>query len=246
MKLLSPITTRLVLAAAVVLAVGHPARPATDVDSPPTLHGCLSKNPRLALSAPEIPIQQEDGWVGIKTNEGILFVWNVRGLYFTLSLKGKDIKPLNDPEHIFFSVDGMVFQVQLAEIRDFAPDAKEKKLNDKSILAAHRDWEAKFLEELLKRKLQVQNFNVRLSSGTDASLWQFDMPEGMNAEAKKQVYLTVVSKDYVMLLNNVVTATTSDDVARKFLLETIATLKISPTPIDVKKLSESIRQGVAP
>jgi hypothetical protein len=230
-------TKRFLLVAAVLLAITCP--PLTRASSP-------DQNQAFTFSAVNIPLQQEDGWVAIKTNEGILFVWNVRGLYFTLTIKGKEIKPLEDPEHIFFNVDGMIFQVQLASIRDFAPDAKEKKLDDKSILAAHRDWESKFIEGLLGSKLTVRAFNAKLSSGSDASLWQFDMPAGMNAEAKKQVYLTIVSKDYVLLLNSVATATTSDDVARKFLLDTIATLKISPTPIDITKLSESIRNGVAP
>lgn len=226
-------TTRIVLVIAVLLAVNLPVRPAN------------AWRP-LTSSVRYGSLDQEDGWVAIKTDEGVLFVWNVRGLYFTLSIKGKEIKPLNDPEHIFFSVDGMVVQIQLASIRDFAPDAKEKKLGDKAILAAHRDWESKFMEGLLGKTLKVQVFSVRLSSGSDASLWQFDMPEGMDAEAKKQVYLTVVSKDYVLLLNCVATATISDDEGRKFLLDTIATLKISPTTIDVKKLSESIRKGVVP
>ena len=66
------------------------------------------------------------------------------------------------------------------------------------------------------------------------------------SDAKKQLYLTVVSKDYVLLLNGVATAAISEEVVRKFLLDTIATLKISPTPIAVKKLSESIRKGTGP
>jgi hypothetical protein len=234
-------TTRLILIAAVLLVGSYPVRPANARHS-----GNPSKQTSLKDQAQATPSEQEDGWVAIKTDEGVLFVWNVRGLYFTLSLKGKEIKPLNDPEHIFFSVDGLIFQVQLAAVRDFAPDAKTTKLDDRAILAAHRDWEAKFIEDLLKSKLKVQNFNAKLSSGSDASLWQYDMPEGMNAEAKKQIYLTVVSKDYVLLLNGVSTATISDEVVRKFLLDTIATLKISPTPVDLKKLSDSIRQGVAP
>src|SRR6266550_2508103 len=53
---------------------------------------------------------QEDGWASIQTNDGMLFVWNVRGLYFSLAVKGKEIKPLDDPDHIFFAVDGRVLQ----------------------------------------------------------------------------------------------------------------------------------------
>lgn len=189
---------------------------------------------------------QEDGWVAIKTGEGMLFVWNVHELHFTLAVKGKNIKPLNDPDHIFFTGDDMGLQIQVAAIREFAPDAKEKKLDDRTILAAHRDWEATFVEGLLKSKIQLHTFNVRLSNGGDASLWQFDMPEGMNADAKSQLYVTVVREGYVVMLNCEATATISEEAARKFLLETMATLKTSPDAIDVKKLSESVRKGVTP
>lgn len=192
-------------------------------------------------------LQQEDGWSAIKTDEGILFVWNQPGLNFSISIKGKEVKPLNDPEHIFFSVDGRVLQIQLARITDFAPDAKETKLDDKAILAAHRDWEAKYIEELIHSKLTVRTFNTKLNNGADALIWQFDMPKEMKAEAQKQLYLTLVAKDYVLLLNSATTAVGLQDVdGGWFLLDTIATLKISATPIDVKKLSESIRAGNKP
>lgn len=189
---------------------------------------------------------QEDGWTALKTHEGVLFVWNLRGLYFTLSLKGKEIKPIDDPDHIFFNVDGRILQIQLASINDFAPEAKQKKLDDKSILATHRDWEAKFIEGLIKSKLTVQTFNAKLSDGSEALMWQFDMPEGMNVEAKKQLYVTVVKNDYVLMLNSVATAAITDSDGRKYLLDTLSTFKPSPTPIDLKQLSESLRKGVGP
>ena len=226
-------TTKFVLVAAALLAASFPGTPANAWQP-------------IAYWAPSVPLQQEDGWAALKLDEGILFVWNRPDIHFTVTVKGKEIKPLNDPDHIFFNVDDRVFQIQLASIAEFAPDAKEKKLDDKSILAAHRDWESKFIEGLLHSKLKVQVFSAKLSSGNDAALWQFDMPDGMNADAKKQVYLTIVSKPYVLLLNSVATAAISDDVTRKFLLDTMATLKISATPIDVKKLSESIRAGSKP
>lgn len=198
-------------------------------------------------SAPSrVSPQQEDGWVAIKTDDGILFVWNVHELHFTLAVKGKDIKPVDDPDHIFFTVDDKALQIQVAPIREFAPDAKEKKLDDRAILIAHRDWESTFVEGLLKSKVQLHTFNVRLSTSGEASLWQFDMPAELHAEAKTQLYLTVVRGDYVVMLNCEATATVSDETARKFLMDTMATLKTSPDAIDVKKLAESLRKGVAP
>jgi hypothetical protein len=212
---------------------------------------CLTENSANAAlrnghQVTEVIPPQEDGWAAIKTDDGLLFVWNLNGLYFTLAIKGKEVKPLNDPEHIFFNVDGRILQIQLASIKEFAPDAKQKKLDDKLILSAHRDWEANFIEGLIKSKLTVQTFNAKLSNGSAALMWQYDMPEGMNAESKKQLYVSAVKNDFVLMLNSVATAAISDADGRKFLMDTIATFKLSPTPIDVKQLSESIRKGVRP
>lgn len=197
---------------------------------------------RVAAVSP----QQEDGWVTITTGDGVVFVWNAHGLFFSLAIKGKEIKPLEDPDHTFLSVDGRVLQIQTAAITNFAPDAQEKKLDDKAILAAHRDWESKYIEDLIHGKLKVRTFNAKLSNGNDALMWQFDMPPGLNAAAQKQLYLTLVLKDHVLMLNSESTADISDADGRKFLLDTIATLKVSPTPIDVKQLAESIRAGNKP
>jgi hypothetical protein len=199
-----------------------------------------------ALPAGLVPIQDAPPISAIKSADGYVLVWNGPDLHFTLAIKGKDIKPLPDSERVFFQVDGMVFQVQLAQISQFAPNAKETKLDNKAILAAHRDWETKYLEDTLGFKLKVQSSNASLESGGDALLWQYDMPEAMKVEAKKQVYLTVVSGDYVLVLNSVVTATVSEAQARKLLQDALATLKTSAVEIDVKKLAESIRNGVAP
>jgi len=230
-RLLIRMTTQFALIAALLLIVTISVPTRVRSATYPTL-GLTTQN--------DLPVN------AIKTIDGYLLVWNRPDLHFTVLIKGKDVKPLNDSEHVFFNVDGMVFQIQLASVSEFAPDAKEKKLDDKAILAAHRDWESKFIEGLLSSKLKVQSLNTKLSNGGEASLWQFDMPEGMNVEARKQLYLSVVSGDYVVLLNSVVTAAISEETARKFLLDTMATLKFSSTPIDVKKLSESIRKSVGP
>ena len=197
-------------------------------------------------ASPRASFQQTDGWALITTADGVLFVWNVHELHFTLAVKGKDIKRVNDPDHIFLNVDGKILQIQAVEIRDFAPDAKVKKLDDKAVLTAHRDWESKYIEGLLGNKLTLHSFSVNTSALGAASLWEFDMPEGMNAEVKMQSYVTVVRGDYVVMLNGEATNTISEAEVRKFLLDTFATLKISEVPFDVKKLSESIRAGRNP
>lgn len=190
-------------------------------------------------------IQQDEGRAAIKTADGFLFVWNRPDIHFTISIKGVDVKPIGDPDHVFFNVDGKVLQIQLAQISEFVPDAKTKKLDDQSILAAHRDWETRYVEGLLNSKLVVQSSATKVN-GNEALAWQYDVPAAIRADTRKQLYLTTVSGDYVLLINSVATDTVSDEVARKFLLDTAATLKTSPTTIDVKKLAEAIKAGGKP
>jgi hypothetical protein len=191
--------------------------------------------------------QQENGINAIKTADGFVLVWNQPDIHFTLGVKGKDVRPLNSTEHVFFNVDGVVFQVQSVAISEFVKDAQKKKLNDMSILLAHRDWEWQFIEStLLGKKLNVQTVPQKLSNAGEGLLWKFEMPampKVANSSAKEQIYLTVVSGDHVILLNSVVEGAISESAAQKFLLDTISTLKVSSKPINLQDLQESIRKG---
>jgi hypothetical protein len=188
--------------------------------------------------------QEQDGWTALKTDDGLLFIWNRKDISFTLSIKGHDIKPMDSRENIFFAVDGLPFQIQSLPIGNFAPEARKNKLDDKAILFAHRDWESNFIaDELLHKKLAVQSSSVTLANGSEGLIWQFDMPKEVGGDAKKQIYLTRVNKGYVILLNSIINDTFPEEVVRKFLVDTINTLKVSDAQIDVKKLQESLRKG---
>ena len=191
--------------------------------------------------------QQENGVNAIKTADGFLLVWNQPDIHFTLGIKGKEVRPLNSTEHVFFNLDGVVFQAQCVAISEFINDAQKQKLNDMSILLAHKDWESQFIEStLLGKKLNVQTVPQKLSNGGEALLWKFEMPTMpavANSSVKEQIYLTVVTGDHVILLNTVVDEAISESTAQKFLLDTISTLKVSSKPINVQELQESIRKG---
>lgn len=191
---------------------------------------------------------QQDGWTALKTEDGILFIWNRPGLGFTLSVKGNDVRPLEGGPNIFFSVDGLVLQIQSLPISDFAPNARKDKLDNKAILAAHRDWESTFIEtELLHKKITVQSSSDKLADGSEVLIWQYELPEGLrNPDAQKQVYTSIVARDFVILLNSVVGQGGSDATVRTFLLSNLATLRFGADPIDVSKVQEAIRKGQRP
>ena len=68
------------------------------------------------------------------------------------------------------------------------------------------------------------------------------MPKGLDAEAKKQIFLTVVSGNHVLLLNGVVTDKFEEKTVRQILVSTMSTLKVSPIPIKLREVQESIRK----
>jgi hypothetical protein len=188
--------------------------------------------------------QEEDGPVAIKTQDGYLLVWNAPDIHFMLSVKGKEVKAMNSTEYVFFNVDGMAFQVQSVAVGKFLGETDKQTSSDLQILTAHRDWESQFIEnELLRKKLDVQSTSLKLTDGSQALLWRFNMPEGISTEVKSQMYLAMVRSGHVILLNGSVPKNAEESAVQKFLVDSGATLKLSPSRINVRDLAESIRKG---
>jgi hypothetical protein len=192
-----------------------------------------------AWSVPASPQADGNGVAAIKTGDGYLVVWNQPDIHFTLTLKGKDVRPMGSPGgSAAFTVDGVVFQIQSVAISEFIKNARKQKLTDQAILTAHRDWESQYLEHTVGTKLDVTTVPQQLSIGSPGLLWKFDMPKTKGSE---QMYLTTVSGNNVVILNAFVAEKTPESAVQKLLLDTISTLNVSPRPIDVLKLRESIR-----
>lgn len=183
----------------------------------------------------------------IKSAKGILVVWNEPGNYYTIEVVGNNIQPAAQPPPIYFQVDGRFLQIQTAWKSDFLKEEKGKSPDDKAVLTAHRDWEADYMSQLLKTKLKFVSEWVKLSDGTDALWWTSDVPEKLRTSetsAKKQLYLSVVKRDQVLLLNSVVTRDDNNEKAiRQFLLDTMKTMKSSDKPLSLKEASEQIKKG---
>ena len=112
--------------------------------------------------------------------------------YYILEIKGKDVRQTST-ERKFFSVDGMFLQIVDVPLENVLQAAKRQDLDDKAILEAHRDWEAKFMQGEYKAKLKIESSWQKLTNGKDALLWQANIPESATGIVKKQVYLTLVT-----------------------------------------------------
>ena len=177
----------------------------------------------------------------IKTAKGVLVVWNEPGNYYTIEIKGNRITPAQQPK--LFQVDGKFLQIQTSERKEFLKNPNDKTLDDKAILTAHRDWERDYVAGLLKSDLKVESEWAKLPGGQDVLWWSFNMPKVTGTQsAKRQLFLTVVKRDHVFVLNSALTDLADAKDTKQLLLETLLTLKPSDKPLSLQKASEQVKK----
>jgi hypothetical protein len=179
----------------------------------------------------------------IKTAGGFLVVSNEPGNYYTIEVNGKNVEA--DRDHpMWFKVNGKFFQVVTARKKDFLKDAGDKTLDDRAVLAAHQQWESDYIGDTLGAKLKVGSQYLKLASGMEAVAWSFDMPlVDARQTAKRQLYLAVVKRDHVLVLNTVVEANDDEKSLQKLLIDTMNTLKPSDKPLPLEKAREQVLKG---
>jgi hypothetical protein len=181
--------------------------------------------------------QEQSG--AIKTATGLLIVWNEPGNCYTVEIKGAKIEPIPN-QTLWFQVDGKFFQIATPKVTAFAKDLKE----DRAILTAHMQWEADYIGSLLKTRITPTSTWLKLPNGIEAISWSFDMPKvAENQTAKKQLYLAVVKRDHVLLVNSPVEGDEDEKVIFKLLTETMSTLKSTDKPLSLQKASEMVKSG---
>lgn len=197
----------------------------------PKLLGCI-----LLLVA-AVSAQEQSG--AIKTTNGLLIVWNEPGNYYTIEIKGKTVEPIPN-QTLWFKVDGKFFQIATPKKDQFAKDVKE----DRAVLLAQMKWEADYIGGLLKQEIKPTSTWIKLSNGTEANFWSFDMPKIAEGQtARKQLYISVVKGDRVLMVNSPVEGTEDEKTILKLLTDHISTLKPSDKPLSLQKASEMVKAG---
>ncbi len=198
----------------------------------------------LMLSVIAVSAQDGEQSGMIKSAKGVLVVWNEPGNYFTIEVVGNSIKPAGEPPPILFQVDGMFLQIQTTETEPFLKDSKIKNPDDKTILSAHRDWEANYSEGIFGSKVKVDSEWIKLPNGSDALAWGFDIPKKFIADNKssatRQLFLTVVKRGRVFVLNSAVEANNDEKKLRKLMGDTLNTMKSSDKPLSLKAAAEQV------
>jgi len=186
---------------------------------------------------------QVEGSGVIKTRDGVLLVSNEPGNFYTMEIKGSEIKPIQD--HFFwFTVDGKFLQIVNAEKSQFLSES-EKNLDEKGVLSAHMKWESDYISETLKSKLAVNSSWITLTSGKTAIAWDFDMPQVADKQtAKRQLYILTVNGTHVIGMNTVVEKDGEEAHLRQFLLDRLNSLKPRDKVLPLAEASRQIRGSI--
>jgi hypothetical protein len=176
---------------------------------------CLA--PQAAVAADKV----------VQTEHGYRVVSDGPGTAFTLEITGDVIQQKLDLAPLFFTVDKMVLQIVAPEIKDFLQPRKRKKMDDRAVLTAHRDFESKYLEEVNQTRFNIESSWKTLDNGRDALLWTFKMPADRTSNVTEQIYLTTLAGDRVLMLVTPLTEHVDRDASIQLLLRTASTLKMS-------------------
>lgn len=194
----------------------------------------------LVLILPVTGIYGQDDRVrgAVRTKSGLLIIWNEPKGNFTLELRGKEFEPVEN-KNVAFLVDGKFLQIVSPFRSEFlSAELKPEKLDESKILAIHRDWEADYLGNVLKEKLHVESEEIKLKNDKAALIWSFVVPKSAGGSVKKQIFLTVVKRDSLLALNGAVTPEVTEELVRRFLIETANTLRVYEKPLTQKDAIE--------
>ena len=188
--------------------------------------------------------QDEDfGSGAIKTDYGFLLVWNSANNRYTMEIHGQNVRQIST-EQVQFNVDGMFLQVVNAKISEFVEGDKRKGLDDKAILDAHKMWEVRYIEKQIMQTLTVDRSEAKQINGKETLYWSFLNPSAEKSNVKKQVYLSMVNNDNVVLIGGVTTDKVTDAATQQLLEATAKTFKTSNEPINLRKIQTQIREEV--
>jgi hypothetical protein len=103
--------------------------------------------------------------------------------------------------------------------------AKEEDNTDLKVLTRYAMAEITWQSEQMKSQLMLNAHKEELSSGKSILVWSFEMPEGSDKDVLNQVYANIVIGDKIFGLGCPRYKNQSMKEIKKFLIETISTLK---------------------
>jgi hypothetical protein len=195
--------------------------------------------PILILLLPTILYSQGSNQevIPIGTGKGVLMAYNFPNSHFTIRIEGENVRPAQRP-YVFF-VDNRALQlvtVDLKDIRDFS-NCKNKA----DSLGAHQKYELSYLEGVLSKQLNLEDQEILARDSKTFMFWHFNLPPEMNSQLERQLQITTIIKDKLLMLKTAGTKNEQISDLKNWLTNFAFTLTVYDKLIDIQKLIEEIK-----
>jgi hypothetical protein len=175
---------------------------------------------------------------GIKDEDGMIVIWNQSPPYFKVKVEGRDVAGYGS-EYLMFTVDGVMLQIQSTALREFCPDESLK--DPEAILIAHRDWECRYMQDVLRTKCTLRSWTGRLTDGSPVLYWDVTPDKAPSNGATTRVFCTRYKDGSVITTNSVETADVNLDRAKNIAFYAISHIDFSNDKFDMKKIQEQLQ-----
>ncbi|HEX3127045.1 MAG TPA: hypothetical protein VH394_06920 [Thermoanaerobaculia bacterium] len=196
----------------------------------------------LALAAVGAHAQTgEQPFVLVRTPTGYLFVGNESKAHFSFALHGQKIRPSN-LEGMAFFVDERLYQVLTVDPSSFAPGEGSAR----AILDRYMQYEASHWQATVGMEMPSIVHARSDSPGTPPFLlweiqWTEQARQKTKAQAIKQLFLSAVAGDRVVVVSRTVLEGEDAGSALSDLSAIAQSLVIRDAPIDVSEIQGKIR-----
>lgn len=184
----------------------------------------------MIFSGSAIFPQKTPQFFAVKSDHGIIVVYNNKANTFAFEIFGKDIKPQNmNPGLMLFLVDGKVLQINFPKVKDVL---EGKKLTDeKEILKLHQKWEIDFQsDQVFKQKLTAENedtifLNLAGGKSQQTFFWTYKRPAGESSkEFVGDAFQSTLIGDRIMVIGSPISPNENLRERRQYFNGTLSTL----------------------
>jgi hypothetical protein len=173
----------------------------------------------------------------IGTGKGVLMAYNFPDSHFTLRVEGDNVRPAQRP-YIFF-VDNRALQLVTVDLKDVSDLSGSKNTADS--LVAHQKYELKYLAGVLAKELVLEGHEMLKSNSKSFMFWHFVLPPEMKSPLERQLQMTVMIGDKLLILKTASAKTESITEFKNWMAKFAFTLIQYDKPIDIQKLIEQIK-----
>jgi hypothetical protein len=173
-----------------------------------------------------------------------MVIWNESKSHFMLELPGQKIRQSNT-EGLALFVDEHLVNIVLSDPADFAAG----EVSPKAILDQHMQYELKHWESTVGMPMPSTVHTRGQSQENTYMLWDLQWPEQARQKVKgdggkaalKQLFLSAVAGDRVVVVGRVVLEGESEEAAVQYLLAVARSLVVKNAQIDLDTARRQIR-----